>query len=103
MTEEKETFYSIDEIPGDFTGICNIFSESEDNGLYYWFEGQIHNPNGPAILYKDGAVSYKINGLFHRLDGPAFICPKTSSWYDSGKTEYYINEILYYYNFISKK
>ena len=30
IIKENEMFYSIDEVPGDFTGICNIFGETED-------------------------------------------------------------------------
>ena len=31
----------------------------------------LHNPYGPAILFKDGDKEYIIENKYHRLDGPA--------------------------------
>ena len=44
----------------------------------------IHNPYGPAILWKNGNKFYYINNKRHRLDGPARI-------YAYGREEYWIN------------
>ena len=45
----------------------------------------IHNPYGPAIICKDGTKIYVIEGVWHRLDGPARI------WLN-GEEEYWIND-----------
>ena len=43
-----------------------------------------HNPYGPAIIQKNGYMSYYIDNEYHRLDGPARI------WLN-GDEEYFIN------------
>ena len=43
-----------------------------------------HNPYGPSYIGKDGYKDYRIEGLWHRLDGPARI-------FLDGKEEYWIN------------
>ena len=46
--------------------------------------GQLHNPNGPAIIWADGSKFYWINGKRHNPNGPAMV-------YADGRKEYYIN------------
>ena len=69
-------------------------SEYDDLDKYQFDDGSImyykkntrvrHNPYGPAYISINGYKSYRINDVYHRLDGPAII-------YSSGKEEYYIN------------
>ena len=71
-----------------------IKSEYPDLDKYEYINGDIfyykkdthisHNPYGAAIIYKNGYMSYFIEGKRHRLDGPAII-------YSDGYVEYYIN------------
>ena len=35
--------------------------------------GQLHNENGPAVVYHNGDKSYYINGKRHNPDGPAVV------------------------------
>ena len=55
-------------------------------GVIYYKKGtsRLHNPYGPAVIYKDGGKVYIIEGVWHRLDGPARI-------YGYGEVAYYIN------------
>jgi hypothetical protein len=39
---------------------------------YYDKEGQLHNDNGPAVIYANGDKVYYKHGLIHREDGAAF-------------------------------
>ena len=60
--------------------------ETNSNGTirYYNINGELHNPNGPALVWADGYKAYFINGERHNPDGPAVV------WADGCKT-YYIN------------
>ena len=57
-----------------------------DGSIYYIKKDTqlIHNPYGPAIIWRDGTKLYYINNKCHRLDGPAKI-------YADGEERYYIN------------
>jgi len=56
------------------------------NSIYYYKKDTqiVHNPYGPAIIYRDGTKVYLIESKYHRLDGPARILP-------NGEGAYYIN------------
>ena len=56
------------------------------NSIYYYKKDTqiVHNPYGPAIIYRDGTKIYLIESKYHRLDGPARILP-------NGEGAYYIN------------
>jgi len=72
-----------------------IESEYSDLDKYEYINGDIlyykkytqlvHNPYGPAIIWKDGSKFYYLNNKSHRLDGPAKI------WHYDYE-EYYIND-----------
>ena len=59
------------------------------NDIWYCKKGTkvVHNPYGPAVIWKDGYKEYHIEGKYHRLDGPARIWP-------NGEEKYYINDEL---------
>ena len=42
-----------------------------DGNLVHVADGQYHNEDGPAIEYEDGTADWFVNGVLHRLDGPA--------------------------------
>jgi hypothetical protein len=48
--------------------------------------GNLHNDNGPALVYTDGTKSWWRNGIRHRLDGPAIER-------SDGTTEFYIDGV----------
>jgi len=60
--------------------------ETDENGTitHCNASGQLHNPDGPAIIDADGEWHY-INGQLHNPNGPAVI-------YANGHKEYYIND-----------
>ncbi len=43
------------------------------NTKHWYYKGELHNDNGPAILLPDGSCEYRQHGLLHREDGPAII------------------------------
>ena len=60
-----------------------------NNGIIYYFKkdtGILHNPYGPAALFKNGTKEYWIDDKLHRLDGPAKIL-------SNGVEYYYINGV----------
>lgn len=44
-------------------------------------EGDLHNPNGPAVVGFDGYKSHWINGKRHNPHGPAVVYPDGSKRY----------------------
>ena len=62
------------------------YEYDNDDILYFKKNTDIvHNPYGPAIIYKTGAKIYIIENKWHRLDGPAMIS-------QNGVEGYYIND-----------
>jgi hypothetical protein len=51
----------IDGVPQEFTG--NLWDYAGMN---------IHRVDGPAIIWRDGATEWYLNGKNHRVGGPAF-------------------------------
>ena len=56
-----------------------------DGYKYYYINDQRHNPNGPAVVHADGYKAHYINGKLHNANGPAIV------WADGDKY-YYIND-----------
>ncbi len=50
----------------------------------HWIDGELHNPNGPAVVYADGYKEHYTSGKLHNPDGPAIV-------YADGHKEYWIN------------
>jgi hypothetical protein len=48
----------------------------------YWINGKLHNPDGPAITRADGNKEYWINGKRHNPHGPAI------TWANGSKAHY---------------
>ena len=71
-------------LQSEYPDLDKYINENEDI-IYYKKDTNIrHNPYGPAVIYKDGGKVYIIEGVWHRLDGPARI-------YGYGEVAYYIN------------
>jgi hypothetical protein len=56
-----------------------------DGGRSWWFNGNRHRDNGPAIIGRDGVLAWFREGLEHREDGPAVIRDGIEEWYLNGK------------------
>ncbi len=41
------------------------------NIFYYNKKGKYHNDNGPAVIWTNGDKEWYMNGIRHRIDGPA--------------------------------
>jgi hypothetical protein len=52
-----------------------------DGDKWYYINGKRHNPNGPAVVYADGSKAYYINGERHNPNGPAVIWASGVKWY----------------------
>ena len=69
-------------IASNFTGIAE-----HTNGTKYWyFEGELHRLDGPAIEDSDGTKEWFVDGNRHRTDGPA--CEHSDGkkrWFVDGK------------------
>ena len=51
----------------------------------WFFNNVLHREGGlPAIVYADGCKDWLVDGLYHRIDGPA-------RTYTSGRRDFYIN------------
>ena len=51
--------------------VCEI----DEYGTKRWkLNGKFHREDGPAVEYKDGTKIWFFDGEYHRLDGPAYIC-----------------------------
>ena len=47
-------------------------------------QGQIHREDGPAVESPEGHKKWYIDGLLHRLDGPASVNSLGEDWYQNG-------------------
>ena len=47
--------------------------EIDANGDKVWrnAQGQVHNEDGPAVIYQSGSQYWYIHGKFHRENGPS--------------------------------
>ena len=61
-------FNYYEDIPTNFTGVCKV---TIIGNIYHVKNGEIHNENGPAVIYSDGSKRWYINNLEHREDGPS--------------------------------
>ena len=61
--------------------------KSNDEIQYRNSYGELHNPNGPALIWNDGASkAYYLNNRLHRLDGPAIENSNgIKEWWVNGK------------------
>tara|TARA_R110002153_G_scaffold233625_1_gene386990 strand:- start:42 stop:428 length:387 start_codon:yes stop_codon:yes gene_type:complete len=61
--------------------------ETDEHGTvtYRNDEGELHNPDGPAMVRADGYKAYLINGNLHNSHGPAIVDA-------DGSKAYYIND-----------
>jgi len=59
-----------------------------DGAESWWLNGKLHRPDGPAIVCYDGSKKWHLNGQRHRPDGPAVLCP-------DGYVEWWLDNIQY--------
>ena len=60
---------------------------TDNRDRYVSENGDVHRPNGPAVIWEDGTWNWSLYGKFHRYYGPAF---RYGSWYIHGG---YINDL----------
>lgn len=53
----------------------------------------VHRENGPAIIESAGITQYRVAGMLHNINGPAFINKVCKSHFLNGK--YYTEEQYY--------
>jgi hypothetical protein len=54
--------------------------------IHYRLNGLLHRIGGPAIIYPDGRQIWCKNGKRHRIDGPAVIFINgRKDWYENNK------------------
>jgi hypothetical protein len=55
--------------------------DSKGTVTYSNSKGQLHNPNGPALVYVDGEKEHYINNQLHNENGPAIVCANGDKFY----------------------
>src|ERR1700691_543947 len=68
-------------LPENYTGIVDY----HDGDIHYYLNGLHHRVDGPAVIYTNGLIVYYLNGILHREDGPAII-------YSDGRMYYFLND-----------
>lgn len=48
-------------------------NKNDNSILHYNDKGELHNENGPAVIWSDGAQFWYMNGDLHNENGPAVI------------------------------
>ncbi|HYD18749.1 MAG TPA: hypothetical protein VEF76_09750 [Patescibacteria group bacterium] len=62
------------------------FTQHLDGSQAWRVNGAYHRADGPAIIWPSGAQSWYWHGQMHRDDGPAYITSEsTEKWYQHGK------------------
>lgn len=56
-----------------------------DDRIEYYYNGERHRLNGPAIEYANGNKYQHQNGKLHRNDGPAIEIDGDKLWYKNGE------------------
>ena len=64
----------------------NGLEVDKDGTKWWYFNGQLHREDGPAIEWANGTKSWYLNNKLHREDGPAI------EWADGGKAWYLNNK-----------
>ena len=59
----------------------------DKSGNKFWrVNGLLHRLDGPALEWSNGYKEWHVNGLYHRLDGPAIEWSDgDKNWYANGK------------------
>lgn len=64
----------------------NILQKGQSTIKYWYFNGDLHNTDGPAVIHPNGTKEWWISGKRHRLDGPAVInAYGTEEWWINGE------------------
>ena len=57
---------------------------NRNNDIFYYKDNQLHREDGPAVEYSTGEKEWWINGLQHRIGGPAKEMLNHQEWYMDG-------------------
>jgi len=80
-SKELYSFKSIDELPSNFSGICQI-----NQDIMHYLNGKLHREDGPAVEEANGNKKWYQHHQLHRIDGTA--CEyndNTELWYKDDK------------------
>ena len=75
-----------DELEAIATSVMGPQPETDKAGNVRWYwKGQLHREDGPAVEWANGSKWWCRNGELHREDGPAIECVDGfKSWYRNG-------------------
>ena len=75
-----------DELEALATSVIGPQPETDRDGTVHWYwRGQLHREDGPAVEWADGSKVWYRNGQCHREDGPAVEYTSGSkAWYRNG-------------------
>ena len=64
----------------------NVNGELREDGSRYWkVDGEFHRIDGPAVIYPDGSEYWIQHDEYHRIDGPAQVLADGSKvWFQKG-------------------
>ena len=74
-------FSSLKQVPKNFNGKCLIIS---DKSIRSYKDGALHNEFDPAVININGIKQWYLNGLRHRIGGPAVEEMWTHKYYIHG-------------------
>lgn len=77
--------------------------ELNDDSTTWYYHGERHRENGPAIENSDGSTVWYYHGKLHRIDEPAVEQNGSIKWYFHGILYSELNhqKLMYYYNLYS--
>lgn len=75
---------------------CSITTD-EVGTIHYRINGRISRKDGPAIVFSVGRKEWYLDGLRHRIDGPAIEDPDYIAWFMDGKRHCLTGPAIHYY------
>jgi hypothetical protein len=61
--------------------------EAADGHRAWKLNGEYHRTDGPAVEFVDGTLNWAFHGKFHRTDGPALIhADGSQKWFLNGRS-----------------
>jgi len=57
----------------------NYEHDKDSDGEWWKLNGKYHRVDGPAVIWSDGTSEWHLHGQYHRIGGPA-ICDLNPEW-----------------------
>ena len=67
--------------------MAEVYTDTNELGKFYFKDPEMtiqHREDGPAVEYANGSKLWFVNGVRHRLDGPATQWSDSKAWYVNG-------------------